>query len=167
MVQKSTKMGIQEFNTLVITNSEGLKPFAITLTRDHETAQDLCQETLYKALAHHDKYQPGTNIKAWLCTIMRNIFINDYRRAERKKIVVDTVRYAAQHQTFEGADKAIRLKEINTALHQLPVIFKNACLLYLQGYKYSEIAEALNEPLGTIKSRIHFARKMLKKQIDR
>jgi len=160
-------MGIQEFNTLVINNSEGLKPFAITLTRDYETAQDLCQETLYKALAHHDKYQPDTNIKAWLCTIMRNIFINDYRRNERKKIVVDAIRYTTQQHTFEGADKTIRLKEINTALYKLPTIFKNACLLYLQGYKYNEIAEALNEPLGTIKSRIHFARKMLKKQIDR
>lgn len=160
-------MGTQEFNALVLNNSEGLKPFAITLTRDFETAQDLCQETLYKALAHYDKYQPGTNIKAWLCTIMRNIFINDYRRAERKKIVVDSVRYGARQHTFEGADKNIRLREINTALHQLPGIFKDSCLLYLQGYKYNEIAEALNEPLGTIKSRIHFARKMLKKQIDR
>ena len=160
-------MGIQEFNTLVVNNSEGLKPFAITLTRDYEMAQDLCQETLYKALAHHDKYQPGTNIKAWLRTIMRNIFINDYRRNERKKIVVDALRYAAQQQTFEGADRNIRLKEIHTALYKLPGIFKNACLLYLQGYKYNEIAETLNEPLGTIKSRIHFARKMLKKQLDR
>ena len=160
-------MGIQEFNTLVLNNSEGLKPFAITLTRDFEMAQDLCQETMYKALAHHDKYQPGTNIKAWLCTIMRNIFINDYRRAERKKLVVEAIRYAAQQHSYEGADKNIRLKEIHTALYQLPTIFKEACLLYLQGYKYNEIAEALNEPLGTIKSRIHFARKMLKKQIDR
>jgi RNA polymerase sigma-70 factor (ECF subfamily) len=160
-------MGIQEFNALIINNSEGLKPFAITLTRDYETAQDLCQETVYKALAHHDKYQPGTNIKAWLSTIMRNIFINDYRRAERKKIVVDAVRYATQHHSFEGADNTIRLREIHEALHRLPDIFKNACMLYLQGYKYNEIAEALNEPLGTIKSRIHFARKMLKKQIDR
>lgn len=152
---------------MVLTNSDGLKPFAITLTRDYETAQDLCQETLYKALAHHDKYQPGTNIKAWLSTIMRNIFINDYRRAERKKIVVDAVRYAAQQHTFEGADNMVRLREIQEAIHSLPDIFKNACLLYLQGYKYSEIAVVLNEPLGTIKSRIHFARKMLKKQIDR
>jgi RNA polymerase sigma factor (sigma-70 family) len=127
-------------------------------------AQDLCQETLYKALAHHDKYQPGTNIKAWLCTIMRNIFINDYRRAERKKGVVDAVRYAGSTNRLK-APTAIRLKEIHTALYQLPAIFKDACLLYLQGYKYNEIAEALNEPLGTIKSRIHFARKMLKKQL--
>jgi RNA polymerase sigma factor (sigma-70 family) len=160
-------MGIQEFNALVVNNSESLKPFAITLTRDYETAQDLCQETVYKALAHRDKYQPGTNIKAWLSTIMRNIFINDYRRGERKKIVVDAVRYTAQQHTFEGADKSVRLKEINKALYELPGIFKNACLLYLQGYKYNEIAVALNEPLGTIKSRIHFARKMLKQQIDR
>ncbi len=160
-------MGTQEFTALVLNNSDGLKPFAITLTRDFEAAQDLCQETLYKAFAHRDKYQPGTNIKAWLSTIMRNIFINDYRRAERKKIVVDSVRYVARHQAHEGADRNIRLKEINTALYKLPGIFKDACLLYLQGYKYNEIAEALNEPLGTIKSRIHFARKMLKKQIDR
>jgi RNA polymerase sigma-70 factor (ECF subfamily) len=61
----------------------------------------------------------------------------------------------------------VRLKDINTAIHQLPHIFKTACLLYLQGYKYHEIAFALNEPLGTIKSRIHFAKKMIQKQVDR
>ncbi len=160
-------MSIQEFNALVVNNAEGLKPFAITLTRDNETAQDLCQETVYKALAHRDKYQPGTNIKAWLYTIMRNIFINDYRRAERRKIVTGAVRYAGQYAMLEYADRNVRLREIDQALYSLPLIFKNACLLYLQGYKYNEIANALNEPLGTIKSRIHFARKMLKKQLDR
>ena len=159
-------MGIQEFNSLVINNSDGLKPFAITLTKDHETARDLCQETLYKAFAYRDKYQPGTNIKAWLYTIMRNIFINDYRRGNRKKQVMENVRYGQSHYTM-SSELNVRLKEINEAIHQLPAIFKDACLLYLQGYKYNEIAEALNEPLGTIKSRIHFARKMLKKQIDR
>lgn len=161
------QMSIQEFNALVVNNAEGLKPFAITLTRDSDLARDLCQETLYKALAHREKYQPGTNIKAWLSTIMRNIFINDYRRNERKKLVTDALRYAERYKGYEGADKSIRLKEINTAINDLPSIFKKACLLYLQGYKYDEIAQALNEPLGTIKSRIHFARKQLKKQIDR
>lgn len=153
---------------MVINNAEGLRPFAITLTRDSEQAQDLYQETLYKAFAHREKYQPGTNIKAWLCTIMRNIFINDYRRAERKRAVMDTVRYAEKTNPYTASsDGKIRLKEINAALYNLPGIFKNACLLYLQGYKYNEIALALNEPLGTIKSRIHFARKLLQKQIDR
>lgn len=161
-------MGIQEFNSLVINNAEGLKPFAITLTRDREIAQDLYQETLYKAFAHRDKYQPGTNIKAWLCTIMRNIFINEYRRSERKRAVMDTVQYAEKNTVAShSAERSIRLREINEAIYNLPLIFKNACLLYLQGYKYNEIAVALNEPLGTIKSRIHFARKMLQKSLDR
>src|SRR5688572_3092956 len=161
-------MSTQEFNTMVVTNADGLKPFAITLTRDHEAAQDLYQETLYKALAHKDKYQPGTNIRAWLCTIMRNIFINNYRRNERKRVIIDAVQYAEKNSSIAfSTERNVRLKEINAAIYKLPVIFKTACILYLQGYKYNEIALALNEPLGTIKSRIHFARKLLQKQIDR
>ena len=161
-------MGVQEFNSLVVNNAEGLKPFAITLTRDKEAAEDLYQETLYKAFVHREKYQPGTNIKAWLCTIMRNIFINNYRRNERKKTVTEAVRYTEKYNSSAVlSERNIRLKEINTAIYHLPGIFKNACLLYLQGYKYNEISLALNEPLGTIKSRIHFARKLLQKQIDR
>ncbi len=161
-------MSIQEFNSLVITNAEGLKPFAITLTHDREIAQDLYQETLFKAFANRDRYQSGTNIKAWLCTIMRNIFINEYRRNERKRAVLDSVQYAAQYNnTALSAEGSVRLKEINNAIYNLPAIFRKVCLLYLQGYKYNEIADALNEPLGTIKSRIHFARKLLQKQIDR
>ncbi len=159
-------MSTQEFNALIINNAEGLRPFAITLTHDHESAKDLCQETLYKAFAYRDKYQPGTNIKAWLFTIMRNIFINDYRRNGRKKLVMDTVRYF-EPQSAPSSDKKVLLHEINRAIYQLPAIFKAACLLYLQGYKYQEIAEALNEPLGTIKSRIHFAKKLLQKQVQR
>lgn len=159
-------MGTHEFNGLVLNNTEGLKPFAITLTKDHEAAKDLCQETLYKAFAYREKYEPGTNIKAWLYTIMRNIFINDYRRNNRKKLVLEAIKYSQADSGF-SAEINVRLKEINLALHQLPSIFKTASLLYLQGYKYQEIAYALNEPLGTIKSRIHFAKKLLQKQIDR
>lgn len=77
-------MSTQEFNNLVINQAEDLKPFAISLTQDHEAAKDLCQETLYKAFAYRENYQSGTNVKAWLFTIMRNIFINDYRRNKRK-----------------------------------------------------------------------------------
>ena len=159
-------MSITEFNSMVLNHSESLKPFAISLTRDHETANDLCQETLYKAFAYRDKYEQGTNIKAWLYTIMRNIFINDYRRNVRKKAVMEAVQYS-QPQYASSADINTRLREINHAIHRLPMIFKTACLLYLQGYKYHEIAFALNEPLGTIKSRIHFAKKILQKQLDR
>ena len=159
-------MSTQEFNSLVLSNAEGLKPFAITLTKDHETAKDLCQETLCKAFTYRDKYEPGTNIRAWLFTIMRNIFINDYRRSNRKKQVMDAVMQSISPYA-SSAEMSARLKEINTAIYHLPAIFKKACLLYLHGYKYHEIALALNEPLGTIKSRIHFAKKLLQKQIER
>lgn len=161
-------MGIQEFNSLVITNADALKPFAVTLTKNREAAQDLYQETLYKAFVHRDKYQPGTNIKAWLYTIMRNIFINDYRRNERKRMVLNTFQYFEKNSSgSHHPDRNMRLKEIHSAIYNLPGIFKNACLLYFQGYKYQEIAVALDEPLGTIKSRIHFAKKMLQKKIER
>lgn len=163
---KVTQMSIQEFNCLVLNNADGLKPFAITLTKDHEVAKDLCQETLCKAFTYRDKYEPGTNIKAWLFTIMRNIFINEYRRNVRKKAVMEVVKNSITPYALSSETK-VRLKEINSAIHHLPAIFKSACLLYLHGYKYHEIALALNEPLGTIKSRIHFAKKMVQKQIDR
>ena len=159
-------MSITEFNSLVLNQSESLKPFAISLTRDHEEAKDLCQETLYKAFAYREKYEQGTNIKAWLYTIMRNIFINDYRRNARKQLVMDTVKYSQTAQE-NSSELNLRLREIDAAIHRLPSIFKTACILYLQGYKYHEIAFALNEPLGTIKSRIHFAKKTLQKQLDR
>lgn len=159
-------MSIQEFNCLVLNNAGGLKPFAITLTKNPEEARDLCQETLCKAFAYREKYEAGTNIKAWLFTIMRNIFINDYRRNNRKKLVMKTVKQSVTPYAL-SPETLVRLREMNAAVHQLPAIFKTACLLYLHGYKYQEIALALNEPLGTIKSRIHFAKKMLQKQIDR
>ena len=159
-------MSTQEFNSLVIGNADGLRPFAITLTKDYEAAKDLCQETLCKAFTYRDKYEPGTNIKAWLFTIMRNIFINEYRRNARKKLVMEAVKQSATPYAL-SSEMSVRLREINSAIHYLPAIFKKASLLYLHGYKYHEIALALNEPLGTIKSRIHFAKKMLQKQIDR
>jgi RNA polymerase sigma factor (sigma-70 family) len=159
-------MSTAEFDSMVLHHSESLRPFAIALTRDYEAANDLCQEALYKAFAHHNKYEQGTSIKAWLYTIMRNIFINDYRRSVRKKVVLDTF-YRSQTQYAPSSETGVRLKEIHEAIHQLPSIFRNAFMLYLEGYKYHEIASSLNEPLGTIKSRIHFARKLLQKQLER
>src|SRR6478736_2105592 len=78
-----------EFDQLLLNNTEFLKPFAVTLTRDNEVAKDLLQETMYRALANKEKYNVGTNIKAWLYTIMRNIFINNYRRRSKQNVVLD------------------------------------------------------------------------------
>lgn len=165
-------MSTTEFNSLLLNNAEFLKPFAINLTRDNEAANDLYQDTLYKALANQEKYSVGTNIKAWLYTIMRNIFINNYRRKAKQKTIFDSTPndYLINQQqatVSNVAESDMRIKEINKAIRQLPEIFKTPFLLYFDGYKYNEIADVLHEPLGTIKSRIHFARKLLKEQISR
>ena len=157
---------------MLLKNSNSLKPFAISLTRDNEVAKDLFQETLYKALANREKYISGTNIKAWLFTIMRNIFINGYRRKSKFSTIcqAETEEYLMDSRSVKTdnvAENLIRQKEISRAIHQLPDIFRKSFLLYVNGYKYHEIAEALNEPLGTIKSRIFFARKTLREQISR
>lgn len=165
-------MSTIEFNQMLLTNAEFLRPFAITLTRDNETAKDLYQETLFRALANREKYNVGTNIKAWLYTIMRNIFINNYRKKARQNTVLDHTPNEFlldynQTTASNGAEAILQLKEIQESIYQLPDIFKKPFLLYFDGFKYHEIADMLNEPLGTIKSRIHFARKLLKAQIQR
>ncbi|MBC7627755.1 RNA polymerase sigma factor [Ferruginibacter sp.] len=165
-------MATVDFNQLLVNNTEFLKPFAITLTRDNEVAKDLLQETMFRALANKEKYNVGTNIKAWLYTIMRNIFINNYRRKSKQNTIFDStpneflLNYN-QVTTANAAEGAIKLKDIQVAIHELPAIFRNPFMLYFEGYKYHEIADMLSEPLGTIKSRIHFARKLLKEQVSR
>lgn len=157
-------MSTPEFQNLVLNHADQLKPFAIGLTRDQEKAKDLCQETLYKAFAYKDKYHPDTNIKAWLYTIMRNIFINDYRRNNRKSLIYKEMQ---TNMTDTTSEMVVTIREINEVLYNLPAIFKTCCILYLEGYKYHEIAYVLNEPLGTIKSRIHFAKKIMQGKLER
>jgi RNA polymerase sigma factor (sigma-70 family) len=165
-------MSAKEFNQVLLENADFLKPFAVNLTKDSEAANDLYQETLYKALANQEKYNAGTNIKAWLFTIMRNIFINDYRRKVKQKTVFDNsandyLINLKQASVSNAAESNLRMKEITEAVHQLPEIFKTPFRLYFDGYKYQEIADVLAEPLGTVKSRIHFARKLLKERLTR
>lgn len=165
-------MSTVEFDNMLLSNAEFLKPFAITLTRDNETAKDLFQETLYRALANKDKYNVGTNIKAWLYTIMRNIFINNYRRKAKQSTVLDSTPndFLLNYNQVVSTNTAVAnlsMKEVQEAIFNLPEIFKNPFLLYFDGFKYHEIADMLGEPLGTIKSRIHFARKLLKTHIER
>jgi RNA polymerase sigma factor (sigma-70 family) len=165
-------MSTAEFSELLLVNSTSLKPFAVSLTKDKEVAKDLFQETLYKAFANREKYTTGTNIKAWLYTIMRNIFINDYRRNAKYKTkfnsgdddnLLDSVAPAIDNP----AESSMQHKKIWEAINKLPEIFKSPFLLNFEGYRYHEIAEAMQEPLGTIKSRIFIARKLLKESISR
>lgn len=165
-------MSTAEFNQLLLCSSDCLNPFAIILTRDHDSAKDLVQETMYKAIVNCGKYNDRINIKAWLCKIMQNIFLNDYRKRSRQHAIIDPstndlLADLSQTAIADLAESRLKLKEIQTAIHYLPSIFKDPFLLYLEGYKYHEIAEILRKPIGTIKSRIHFARKLLKKQISK
>lgn len=119
-----------EFNQLLLQNADFLKPFAVNLTRDTEAANDLYQETLYKALANRDKYNVGTNIKAWLFTIMRNIFINNYRRKAKQKTIFDNTPNEflinqKQATVSNEAESDMRIKEINAAIQGLPEIFRH------------------------------------------
>lgn len=165
-------MSSADFNQLLTNNADFLKPFAFTLTRDNELAKDLVQDTLYRALSNQEKYNVGTNIKAWMYTIMRNIFINDYRKKSRQNTIFDNTPNDFlldynQNAVSNVAEVNLTLKDIQSAVDKLPDIFKLPFVLYFEGYKYNEIAENLHEPLGTIKSRIHFARKLLKEQLNR
>src|SRR5262245_7719532 len=165
-------MATAEFDKLLLQNAEFLTPFAVTLTKDQDSAKDLLQETMYRALSNNEKYNVGTNIKAWLYTIMRNIFINNYRRRIKQNTIFDNssndfLLDSKQASVANSAESSLRIKEIYGAIYNLPEIFKQPFLLYFDGFKYHEIAKMLGEPLGTIKSRIHFARRLLKAQVSR
>ena len=165
-------MSSVEFNTLLTGNADFLKPFAFTLTKDAEQAKDLYQETLFRALSNKEKYLEGTNIRAWLFTIMRNIFINHYRQKLKHRMVAEpgASDFFLNYKQVTVSNKAaanLQMKDIHVAVYHLPNIFKKPFMLYYEGYKYFEIADLLQEPLGTIKSRIHFARKILKTQVSR
>ena len=165
-------MSTAEFSLLLSDNADFLKPFAFNLTKDHESAKDLFQETLYRALSNKDKYNVGTNIKAWLYTIMRNIFINDYRKRAKQSVILDNspndfLIDQTRTKVLNDGVTNLNLREVKKLIYELPELFRIPFNLYYEGYKYNEIAEELNEPLGTIKSRIHFARKILKQKIQR
>lgn len=165
-------MTATDFDNMVIRHSDFLKPYAIALTHDHDDAKDLFQETMLKALLNKEKYQFGTNLKAWLYTIMRNIFINNYRRNKKftkvsSDIPAEVGALQTGRMTYNNGWSNVRMGEIKKAIDNLPQIFRLSFELHYIGYKYQEIAGLLQEPLGTVKSRIHFARKMLISELER
>ena len=140
--------------------------FAYKLTSDREEANDLLQETSLKALDNEEKYTPDTNFKGWIYTIMRNIFINNYRRQVRSATVVDTTEdlyhlNLSQESGLTTPEGSFAAKEISVAINSFSKEYKVPFSMYIAGYKYSEIAEKMGLPLGTVKSRIFFARKRL------
>lgn len=147
-----------------------LQRFAYKLTNDKEEANDLLQETSLKALVNIDKYEPDTNFKGWLFTIMRNIFINNYRKTVRDQTFVDRTDNLyhlslPQDAGFESTESAYDTKEIRRAVNALPKEYRVPFAMHVSGFKYREIADKLSLPLGTVKSRIFFTRQRLQLQL--
>ncbi|MEM7571387.1 MAG: RNA polymerase sigma factor [Bacteroidota bacterium] len=149
-----------------------LQSFAYNLTKNSEDAKDLYQETAFRALTNRDKFRVGTNFKAWLFTIMKNIFINNYRKRVKANTIMDNTDNlyylnSGKNAIENGAASNILIKELNGMIEQLDDSTRVPFLMHYQGFKYQEIADQLDLPLGTVKSRIFFARKDLKAQIHR
>ena len=144
--------------------------FALSLTENHEEAKDLLQETSLKVLNNHEKFVENTNFKGWVLTIMKNLFINNYRQIVRNQTIFDTSANPYNIQTefnsnFESPEQLYNIQEINQAIESLGKELKVPFTMYLIGFKYNEIASKLDLPIGTIKSRIFFARKELQEKL--
>lgn len=165
-------MTTAEFYGMLSQNYKALRPAALRLTQDSEEANDLIQETLVKALRNQDKFLEGTNIKAWLYTIMRNTFITHYHRIIKRKTTVDiTEDYNIISTTpssidRNGGEEKLLYEEVKKEVDALPEMYRHPFMQYYTGFKYQEIAEEMNIPLGTVKNRIHVARKILKERLE-
>lgn len=156
--------------TEILQYEKALRPFAFNLTHDREETEDLLQDTFYRAIANADKFSEGTNIKAWLFTIMKNIFINNYRRNQKRNTITDTsdnqyLLNSTKKTERNGSERSFLAQEISAAMAEVSTDFTEPFMMYYNGFKYNEIAEKLNLPLGTVKSRIFFARKELQNKL--
>lgn len=163
-------MSTVEFNNQLNELSNALQAFAYKLTKSADDSRDLYQETAYRALTNSDKFRPGTNMKAWLFTIMRNIFINNYRKKVKSNTIFDATdnNYylnSGKKTLVNDADSNMMTQELKNIISALDSNTQVPFMMHYYGYKYKEIAGQLNLPLGTVKSRIFFARKELKKVI--
>ena len=162
-------MATPQFESKLMSLQANLLNFAFMLTSNRDDAYDLLQDTTLKALDNADKYVDNTNFKGWVFTIMRNIFINNYRRSTRSAMTVDTTEdlyhLNAPQASFNSPENSYTIKEVNKAIDSFTPEYRIPFSMHLSGYKYSEIAERMNLPVGTIKSRIYYARQRLRSQL--
>jgi RNA polymerase sigma-70 factor, ECF subfamily len=160
-----------EFNYKLIGMQSYLQYFAKKLTGNEEDANDLVQETNYKALLFKEKFVHHTNFKAWLFTIMKNIFINNYRRAKKAQTFIDSTDNLQHiHRKIDSfpitPDSELREHEIRQVVETLEDEQRIPFEMHTQGYKYKEIADELDISIGTVKSRIFFGRKKLMERLE-
>jgi RNA polymerase sigma factor (sigma-70 family) len=160
-----------EFNYQLTGLSSNLERFALSLTANREDAKDLLQETFAKAISYRDKFMDNTNLKAWTFTIMKNTFINNYRRASKANTTFDNTDdlfylNLKKESHSDSPESEYTTKEINKAIDELEDEFRIPFLMHTQGYKYKEIADELELKIGTVKSRIFFTRKKLMEKLS-
>ena len=159
-----------EFNQQLCTFKDSLRGFAMSFTSNEDDADDLVQETMLKAIRYAQKFKEGTNLKSWLYMILKNTFINNYRRKNKLKFYIEESSGIAMIDakvklTYNVGEGKCMLDDIHKALEQLSFDCYYPFIKYFEGYKYQEIADELNIPIGTVKTRIHLARNVLKKNL--
>ena len=159
-------MASSKFQSNLMDLQANMLNFAYMLTSDREDAADLMQDTMLKVLDNADKFTENSNFKGWVFTIMRNIFINNYRKAARAATVVDTTDdlyhlNLSQDSGIATPEGAFGAREITDAINEFADEYRIPFSMHVAGYKYNEIAEQMNLPLGTVKSRIFYARRRL------
>lgn len=167
---KDTSVKTTEFNKELIDAQSELRIIAYRLTLNKDKADDLVQETFLKVLDNREKYKDDTNFKGWIFTIMRNIFINEYRKESHRADIIDYENKASMTEydsefTCINTEHNLYNKEIRGILNALARYHRRPFLLYVWGYKYHEIAQLLNIPIGTVKSRIYSTKQLLKRQL--
>lgn len=161
----------QEFLQKTTSLNNLLFSYALRLTRSRQDAEDLVQETTMKAYHHREKFAPGTNFKGWISTIMRNTFINQYRKQRTRRHinqpVEDLTRVIENKNVVNNSgEQNLRMEELKAMIRDIRDIYTVPFLMYYQGYEYKEIAERLNVPIGTVKSRIFQARVKMKNRLQ-
>jgi RNA polymerase sigma factor (sigma-70 family) len=159
-------METTNFSKELTSLQDNLTYFAKSLTQNEEEAKDLVQDTFLKAITYRDKFEENTNLKAWTYTIMKNTFINNYRRNSKVNMVIDNssdLYYLNSSKSFDevNPESALSHKDISTVVSNLEDDHRIPFQMHHTGYKYKEIAEHLNLSIGTVKSRIFFSRKKL------
>jgi len=164
-------MSSNNFQTKLLSIQNNLLNFAYMLTSNRDDAYDLLQDTTLKALDNEDKYVENVNFKGWVFTIMRNIFINNYRKVVRSATIIDQTEdlyhlNLPQESGLDTPEGAFAASEITDAINSFSDEYRIPFSMHVAGYKYNEIAEKMNLPLGTVKSRIFFARQRLQKKLQ-